>query len=129
MKNVDCVSFYVEDLDAGIAQYTRGLGLKLLWRAQDSCGLGLPEDETEVVLVTRSIPQVQFRTDSVEDALPRLLEAGFTCRLSPFDIDIGRCAVFADAWGNDFCVLDMTKGNYTVDDKGNVTGVQKQIGS
>lgn len=126
MKNVDCVSFTVPDLDAGIAQYTQGLELKLLWRAADSAGLGLREDATEVVLVTHAVPKVQFRTDSVEAALPRLLSAGFACRVAPFDIDIGKCAVLADAWGNDFCVLDMSKGHYSVDGAGNVTGVVKE---
>ena len=126
MKRVGCVSFCVPDLDAGIEQYTQGLGLALLWRTQDSCGLGLPNDVTEVVLSTHPVPQVQFYTDSVEAALPRMLEAGFACREPPFDIDIGRCAVLADAWGNAFCVLDMTKGWYSVDGSGNVTGVKKQ---
>ena len=112
MRNVDCVSFTVPDLDVGIAQYTQGLGLR--------------EDVTEVVLVTHPVPAVQFRTDSVEAALPRLLAAGFTCLVAPFDIDIGRCAVLADEWGNDFCVLDMSKGRYSVDGEGNVTGVVRQ---
>lgn len=126
MRNVDCVSFTLPALDVGIAQYTQGLGLKLLWRAADSCGLGLREDVTEVVLVTHPVPAVQFRTDSVEAALPRLIAAGFTCRVAPFDIDIGRCAVLADEWGNDFCVLDMSKGRYSVDGEGNVTGVVRR---
>ena len=52
MKNVDCVSFTVPDLDAGIAQYTQGLGLQ--------------EDVTGVVLVTHAVPEVQFRRDSVD---------------------------------------------------------------
>lgn len=112
MRNVDCVSFTVPDLDVGIAQYTQGLGLR--------------EDVTEVVLVTHPVPAVQFWTDSVEAALPRLLAAGFTCRVAPFGIDIGRCAVLADEWGNDFCVLDMSKGRYSVDGGGNVTGVVRQ---
>ena len=39
-NNVDCVSMYVDDLDKGIEFYSGQLGLKLLWRVNDSCGLG-----------------------------------------------------------------------------------------
>ncbi len=122
--NVDCVSFYVDDLDAGIAFYVGALGLKLLWRAASSCGLGLSRDATEVVLVDRHNPTVDFKVDSVEAALPRFLEAGGALEYGPFDIDIGRCAVVADRWGNRYCLLDMSKGTYTVDADGNVTGVK-----
>lgn len=51
-SNVDCVSFYVDNIDDGIAFYSLLLGLKLLWRASNSCGLGLENDITEVVLRT-----------------------------------------------------------------------------
>lgn len=122
-SNVDCVSFYVENLDDGITFYSKLLGLKLLWRASNSCGLGLENDITEVVLVTEHNPVVQFKVDSVESALDRFLKAGGTLVYGPFDIDIGKCAVVKDKWENQFCILDMSKGKYTVDNNGNVTGV------
>lgn len=121
-QNVDCVSFYVDDIDEGIAFYS-ALGLKLLWRAENSCGLGMSGDITEVVLVTEHNPVAQFKVESVEKALPVFEKAGGTVELAPFDIDIGKCAVVRDLWGNQYCLLDMTKGKYTTDAKGNVTGV------
>ena len=123
LTNVDCVSFFVENLDEGIELYEKKLGLKRLWRTQDSCGLGLSNDITEVVLVTRRIPQVQFKVESVEAELPGMIQAGFTVQSGPFDIDIGKCVVLCDPWGNTFCMLDLTKGTYDVDTMGNVTGV------
>lgn len=121
-QNVDCVSLYVDDIDEGIRFYS-ALGLRLLWRAGTSCGLGMDNDITEVVLVTEHNPVAQFKVESVEEALPVFVEAGGKVELGPFDIDIGKCAVVADCWSNRYCLLDMTKGTYTTDAQGNVTGV------
>lgn len=60
----------------------------------------------------------------MKKVLPDLLAAGGKVTYGPFDIDIGRCAVICDSWGNSYCILDMTKGKYEVDEKGNVTGVK-----
>ncbi|WP_455716398.1 VOC family protein [Anaerosporobacter sp.] len=123
-QNVDCISFYVDDLDNGISFYSNSLGLKLLWRAEYSCGLGMSDGITEVVLVNEHNPQVNFKVESVECALKDFLAAGGTLEYGPFDIDIGKCAVIVDKWGNRFCILDMSKGKYTIDANGNVTGVK-----
>lgn len=125
-RNVDCISMYVPDLDAGIAFYSQKLGLRLLWRADDSCGLGLPDDITEVVLCVRKNQMVDFRVESVEEALKDFTAAGGTCVYGPFDINIGKCAVVRDPWNNEFCILDMSKGTYDTDSNGNVTGVTKK---
>lgn len=126
-QNVDCVSFYVDDLDSGISFYSNSLGLKLLWKAAYSCGLGMSDDITEVVLVNEHNPQVNFKVDSVENALKDFMDAGGTLEYGPFDIDIGKCAVVVDRWGNRFCILDMSKGQYTVDDNQNVTGIKRNM--
>ncbi len=122
-QNVDCVSFYADNIDQGIAFYT-ALGLKLLWRGENSCGLGMSGDITEIVLVNKHNPVAQFKVESVEKALPVFEKAGGTVEVGPFDIDIGKCAVVSDHWGNRYCLLDMTKGRYTTDAQGNVTGVE-----
>lgn len=124
-QNVDCVSFYVDNIDQGIAFYS-ALGLKLLWRAEAACGLGMSNDVTEVVLVTKQNPVVQFKVESVEEALPAFVNAGGKVEVEPFGIDIGQCAVVVDRWGNRYCLLDMTKGKYTTDAQGNVTGVSPE---
>lgn len=122
-RNVDCVSLRVPDLDAGIAFYVDHLGLKLLWRAGGSCGLGVPEGNTEVVLCTDRDPEVDLKVESVEEALQEFTAAGGSCVYGPFEIGIGKCAVVRDPWGNEYCILDMTKGTYDTDAEGNVTGV------
>lgn len=95
-QNVDCVSFMVDDLDKGINYYRDKMGLKLLWRTEDSCGLGMDNDITEIVLVTRDIPVVQFKVESVDQILPEIEAAGGKVTYGPFNIDIGRCAVIDD---------------------------------
>ncbi len=126
-NNVDCVSFHVDNIDEGIAFYRDKLGLKLLWKTEDSCGL-LPErDIAELVLTTRNIPIAQFKVDSVDAALPEITSAGAIVDYGPFDIDIGRCAVISDPFGNRYCILDMTSGKYTTDESGNVTGVKPEV--
>ena len=128
LRNVDCVSMYVDDLDRGIDFYVKKLGLRLLWRAEGSCGLGLPDDITEIVLCTSKNPMVDLKVDSVEEALEEFAAAGGKVVYGPFDIDIGKCAVVSDPWDNEYCLLDMSKGTYDTDGNGNVTGVTKKDG-
>lgn len=122
-ENVDCISMYVDDLDAGLEFYQRALGLSLLWRTEGSCGLGMPNGVAEIVLVTEHNPMVNLKVESVDEALSHITQAGGTVEYGPFDIDIGRCAVVIDPFGNRYCILDMTKGTYDVDEAGNVIGV------
>lgn len=51
-NNVDCIELYVSDLDEGIKYYCDSLGLKLLWRASTSVGLGMENEIAELVLQT-----------------------------------------------------------------------------
>ena len=123
-ENVDCVAFYVDDLEKGIFYYTQKMGLKLLWKTQDSCGLGMDNDITEVVLSTKRVPSIQFKVDSVEEVLPKILSAGGKVISGPFHIDIGLCATISNPWNNSDCILDMTNGSYQVDKNGNVIGLK-----
>lgn len=123
LENVDCVSFYVDNLDDGIKFYSQ-LGLKLLWRTKSSCGLGLDNDITEVVLVNEHNPMVDFKVADVCKAIENIKRVGGTVTYGPFDIDIGKCAVIKDKWNNEYCILDMTKGKYVTDENKNVTEVK-----
>lgn len=123
-KNIDCVELYVSDLDEGIAYYKDALGLKLLWRAETSAGLGMENDIAEIVLQNeRKKMNVDIKVASVIDAIPTIINAGGTITFGPFDIPIGKCAVICDKWDNEYVILDMTKGRYVTDKNGFVTGV------
>ena len=126
--NIDCIELYVSDLDDGIGYYCGSFGLKLLWRNETSVGLGMENDITEVVLSTnRRLMNVDFKVDSVIDAIEIVIKAGGKIIDEPFDIPIGKCAVVQDKWENQYVILDMTKGKYATDESKNVIGVIKNL--
>ena len=83
----------------------------------------MPETDAEIVLQDEDkVYELDFKVDSVEEAARQFVEAGAKVSVPPFDIPIGRCAVILDPWGNPFVLLDSSKGLYTTDANGNVTG-------
>jgi lactoylglutathione lyase len=83
-------------------------------------------DVSEVVLQTeRKEMNVDFKVDSVDEALKEITKSGGTVHYGPFDIPIGKCAVVSDKWNNNYVILDMSKGRYVTDEKKNVIGVEK----
>ena len=128
LKNVDCIELYVYDLDDGIKYYCDFMGLKLLWRADTSVGLGMENDIAEIVLQTdRKKMNVDFKVDSVVDSIEKIINSGGKIIYGPFDIPIGKCAVIRDKWDNEYVILDMSKGKYVTDEQGNVIGVNKSL--
>lgn len=126
LKNVDCIELYVSDLDDGMKYYCDSMGLKLLWRAETSVGLGMENDIAEIVLQTdRKKINVDFKVESVVDSVERIIHSGGKIIYGPFDIPIGKCAVVQDKWENEYVILDMSKGRYVTDENGNVLGVRK----
>lgn len=123
-SNVDCVELYVDNLEEGLRYYRDCLGLKLLWRTNTFAGLGMTGDITEIVLQTeRQALNVDFKVESVEEAVRAITAAGGEVISAPFDIPIGKCAVVRDPWQNEYVILDMSKGRYKTDETGHVTGV------
>ena len=126
-QNVDCIELYVSDLEDGIKYYCDSLGLKLLWRADTSAGLGMENEIAELVLQTdRKKMNVDFKVESVIEAIDRIVTVGGKVIYGPFDIPIGKCAVIQDKWENEYVILDMSKGKYVTDAQGNVIGVDKE---
>lgn len=120
-RKVDCVRFYVPDLDAGLAFYRDKLGHELIWRSKTSAGLRMPESDAEIVLQTeRDEPEVDLLVDSADEAARMIEEMGGTVVVPPFDIPIGRCVVVRDPWNNQLVMLDMSRGPLKTDEAGNV---------
>ena len=69
---------------------------------------------------------IDLKVHDVESELPGFVAAGGKIICGPFDIAIGKCAVVADPWGNQYCILDTTKGIYDIDSNGAVNGVSKK---
>jgi len=123
IRKIDCIEFYVPDLDAGIKFYCNQLGLELNWRTPTSAGLLLPESDAEIVLQTeRQNREVDMLVDAADEAVLRFEQAGGTILVPPFDIQVGRAAVVADPWENRFVLLDLSKGLLKTDEQKNVIG-------
>jgi len=123
LRKVDCVRLYVPDLEAGLAFYRDKLGHELIWRTATAAGLRLPETDAELVIQSEEQRQeVDFLVDSAEAAAEMMERAGGRIIVPPFDIQIGRCVVVEDPWGNPLVLLDTSKGLLTTDSEGNVTG-------
>lgn len=122
-RKVDCVRLYVPDLEAGLAFYRDRLGHVLIWRTGTAAGLRLPESEAELVIQTEDQRQeVDLLVDSADEAAKQVQEAGGKVIVAPFDIQIGRCVVLEDPWGNPLVLLDTSKGLLKTDANGNVIG-------
>lgn len=120
---VDCVQIPVDDLDKALAFYRDELGHELVWRTETAAGLRIPDSEAEIVIQTeRPEMEANLLVASVSDAAKRFEAAGGTVEAGPFDIQIGRCVVVRDPWGNRLVLLDMTKGRLTTDQTGSITG-------
>lgn len=120
-QKIDCLQIPVPDLEAGLAFYRDGLGHALIWRTPSAAGLRLPGSTTEIVIQTeRPELEANLTVESVEQAVLTIVERGGRVLVSPFDIQIGRCAVVADPWGNRLVILDTSRGLLATDADGYV---------
>ncbi|HET6821907.1 MAG TPA: VOC family protein [Anaerolineales bacterium] len=123
LRKVDCVRLYVPDLEVGLAFYRNQFGHELIWRTETAAGLRLPESDAELVIQTEDQRQeVDFLVDSADKVAKLVEQAGGKVIVPPFDIQIGRCVVLEDPWGNPLVLLDMSKGLLKTDADGNVIG-------
>ena len=123
LHKVDCVRLYVPDLEAGLAFYRDRLGHELIWRTETAAGLRLPETDTELVLQTEEHRQeVDFLVGSADKSAKFIELSGGKVIVPPFDIQIGRCVVVEDPWGNPLVLLDASKGLLKTDINGKVVG-------
>lgn len=93
----------------------------LIWRTGTAVGLRLPETDTELVLQTEEQRQeVDFLVDSADESAKFVEQSGCRVIVPPFDIQIGRCVVVEDPWGNPLVLLDASKGLLKTDMDGKV---------
>jgi predicted enzyme related to lactoylglutathione lyase len=123
IRKVDCVRMYVPDLEAGLAFYRDRLGQEMIWRTETAAGLRLPDSEAELVIQTeRQGSETDLLVESADQASLLIAQAGGKIIAPPFEIQIGRCAVVEDPWGNVLVLLDGSKGMLKTDADGNVIG-------
>ena len=123
VRKIDCIQIHVPDLDAGLAFYRDQLGHQLVWRTERAVGLRLPDTDAEIVLqIERPGIEINLLVDSVDAAVARIVSAGGSVVVPPFEIQIGRCVVVRDPWGTQLIMLDLSKGLLATDAAGNVIG-------
>ena len=125
LRAVDAVTVRVPDLDSGLEFYRDALGHELVWRNDEigQAGLRLPDADTEIVLATELDYAPSWLVESADQAAEQIASRGGRLVTAAFDIPVGRCAVVEDPFGNVLVVLDLSKGLYSTDDGGTVTGV------
>jgi predicted enzyme related to lactoylglutathione lyase len=129
LRRIDAVTIPVPDLDSGLRFYRDGLGHTLLWRNEKlgQAGLGTAEGETEIVLTTQLEYAPNWLVNDVEEAVQAVTVAGGRVLVQPFDIPVGRGVVVADSFDNILVMLDLSRGRYTTDVSGAVTGVARDV--
>ncbi len=122
-RKLDCLRVPVPDIESGLAFYRDRLGHELVWRSETQAGLRMPETDAEIVIQTER-PELEpnLLVASADEAAQRVVQAGGSVLAEPFDIQIGRCAVVQDPWGNRLVLLDMSKGPLVTDAGGDVIG-------
>ncbi|MFX1254280.1 MAG: VOC family protein [Promethearchaeota archaeon] len=125
IRKVDCIRIPVPNLEAGLQFYRDALGHDLIWRTKTSIGLRMPESEAEIVIHTeRDESETDLTVEDVNTAVQEFVKFGGSIVTKPFDIPIGKCAVVRDPWGNQFVLLDNSKGLYVTDNQRNVIGIE-----
>jgi lactoylglutathione lyase len=120
-RKIDSLQIPVPDLEAGLEFYRDRLGHSLIWRTATAAGLRLPESDAEIVLQTeRPESEVDLLVHSADAATAVIVAAGGRVVAAPFDIQIGRCTMVEDPWGNPLVLLDNRYGALKTDEQGNV---------
>ena len=125
LRKVDAVTVRVPDIDTGIVFSVDVLGHRMKWRndAIGQAGLELPDGDSEIVLTTEHGYEPNWLVESVDDAVELFRSNGGQIIAEPLDIPVGRLGVVLDPFGNALVLLDLSKGTYTTDATGDVTGV------
>jgi hypothetical protein len=97
-------------LDEAIEFYGR-LGRELVWRRPTQAGLRLPDSDAEIVVQTEHREQeIDFLVNDADVAADEFARTGGRVMGGPFDIEVGRCAVVEDPFGNRLVLLDLRYG-------------------
>lgn len=83
----------------------------------------MADSDAEIVIQTeRPEMETDITVVSADAAAATIAEAGGRVVVPPFDIQIGRCAVVQDPWGNRLVLVDTSKGLLLTDASGAVIG-------
>jgi lactoylglutathione lyase len=121
-QKIDCIMLKVSNLNDGLEFYSQKLGHELIWKTDKAAGLKLPNSDAELVISTENGPETDIKVEDTQITFDTLIKMGATSILEPFEIQIGKCAVVEDPWGNELVILDTSKGLLKTDNDKNVIG-------
>lgn len=123
LRKVDAVLVRVPSIQEGLDFYCERLGQALRWKKSNMAAVKL--GDAELVLTTDLDPETDILVESVQFTVEVFVKAGGKILVKPEAIDVGMVAVVEDPFGNKITLVDLSKGLYQTDAKGNVTGVNK----
>lgn len=119
-QKIDCYMLKVPNLKEGLQSYSEKLGHELIWKTQSAAGLKLSNCNAELVMSSTNGPETDFKVEDTEKTFTTLVSLGARPIVEPFDIEIGKCAVVEDPWGNELVILDTSNGLLKTDENKNV---------
>ncbi|MDQ1279637.1 MAG: hypothetical protein QG670_899 [Thermoproteota archaeon] len=114
LRKIDCIEFYVSNLEEAEAFYSSVLGLRKVWtdNAHGMIGFVCKENDSEIVIhtdSTRTKPSFCFSVEDVEKFCDEYQKLGYKIVKAPFDVRCGKYAILGDPFGNMLPIIDLTK--------------------
>lgn len=114
LLKIDNIMYKVKDLDKSAELYKQALGLKQIWRDDNSkmVGFKLEKNDSEIVIHSNpNIPDFDFSysVGNVNEFVENATRNGFRLILEPIDVRTGNYAVLEDDNHNKIPIIDLTK--------------------
>lgn len=118
LLKIDCIMYYVADLEKSASFYEQVLGLTKRWTDTERgmIGFSFKDSDSEIVIHTDpSIPKYDFSflVTNVITFCKEYKEDGYKVLKEPFDVRCGKYAILLDPDENVIPIIDLTKFNNT----------------
>jgi predicted enzyme related to lactoylglutathione lyase len=124
LKKINAILVRVPSIQEGLDFYREQLGLQTFWKKEGIASVHLGGGQ--LVMSTTLDPETNILVESVDHAAEVFKKAGGKIVSPPEDIPVGKLVIVEDAFGNRLTLVDFSKGFYTMDESGNVTGISGQ---
>ena len=121
LKKINAVLVKVPSIQEGLDFYREQLGLQTFWKKENIAAVHLGDGQ--LVMSTTLDPETNILVESAEHAASVFEKAGGKIISPPEDIDVGKLVIVEDAFGNQITLVDFSKGFYTMNVSGNITGI------
>ena len=114
LLKIDNIMYKVKDLDKAVELYTNVLGLKQVWRDDNTkmVGFKLEGNNSEIVIQANDkLPDFDFSysVENVDMFIENAVKQGFILSFGPIKVRTGKYAVLEDVDHNKIPIIDLTK--------------------